>query len=98
MILKLHSRESSRIIKVDKSFFENTKVKQAKNLVTVTPFDKSEQLGRDCFGRDYIGHILEKDGEVISNTLGNRDLKVSPSILDVVNVRPGPEKVLSFRN
>ncbi len=73
MLLKLYSDDSLRTVNVNKTFFDDVKVRTGKVLRTITPSDKAEDMGKDLFGRKFKGHILENDGKVVSNTLENRD-------------------------
>lgn len=78
MNLKVYGRNTFVNINVDKSFFETTEVKEGRLTKRVTPIDKADAIGMDHFGsRGYRGHVLEQDGKIISNTLGNRLLRTN---------------------
>lgn len=77
MILKIYSRTSERITNLNRQFFQDTTVRTSSGTKVLTPQAKAEQLGRDTYGHNYRGHILERDGEVISNTLENREVENS---------------------
>lgn len=77
MILELYSRVGNKITtkrtNLTKEFFQDTKQKIKNQIVVITPAQKATQLGEDTFGKNYTGHLLEKDGEQIS--VENRESK-----------------------
>lgn len=76
MLLKLYGSSGSRLINLNRDFFSKTEIGYKKSKNFITPSEKATQMGLDLYGRSYRGHILEKDGEIVSNTLENREVKL----------------------
>lgn len=96
MNLKVYGEGTFRTIQLHKDFFLPTKVRVGKVQKSITPSEKAEQIGNDIYGRKYKGHVLEENGEVISNTLENRGVNKPYSDTGLKNSKSKVPSTVSF--
>jgi hypothetical protein len=95
MVLKIHGSKTVQIINLSPEFFNKHEERRGNKRQVLTPKDKAYQYGIQLLGDDYQGHILEKDGVIIQNTLeGNRNTHVGHSTATTrANISPTEESV-----
>lgn len=75
MLLKIFGYQGVKVIKLESTFFKapyETKYRKGK-AISMTPKQKAEDIAQDMFGSRYKGFVLEQNGNVICNTLENRN-------------------------
>lgn len=96
MILKVYGTQAVQVIHLQPQFFFDYQENVRGKKIITTPKDKALQIGKQIFNQHYRGHILEKNGDIIQNTLeGNKILATSDKPHNKVNKSPREKSTTS---